>query len=141
MLLTLGGVGWTQERHIRRQLTKVFLLAVAVQCVHFTEELFTGFHQELPELFGFAPMSIDFFVGFNLAWIAIWLVAALAYERGKRAALCPIWFLALAAVGNGIVHPLLALRAGSYFPGLVTSPIIGITGATVWAQLMKITKR
>ena len=40
-------------------------------------------------------------------------------------------FLAIGMVLNGIVHPLLSVRAGGYFPGLVTSPLVG---ARLWTS-------
>jgi len=33
-----------------------------------------------------------------------------------------VWFYAIVGgIGNGIMHPILSLRQGGYFPGLITS--------------------
>jgi hypothetical protein len=60
--------------------------------------------------------------------------------RGSRLALFPIWFFALASIGNGIAHPVLAIIARGYFPGLVTSPIVGIVGILLWRRLTLLTR-
>lgn len=54
-----------------------------------------------------------------------------------------LWFLGIAGVVNGVAHPALAqlaLRAGSYFPGLITSPLIGGLGLTLLRRLTSITQ-
>src|SRR6266481_5161641 len=48
--------------------------------------------------------------------------------RGYRFALFPVWFFAIEAVVNGIAHPVLALVAQGYLPGLITSPVVGVLG-------------
>jgi hypothetical protein len=50
-----------------------------------------------------------------------------------------VWFFAIAAIANGIAHPLLSLRVGGYFPGLLTSPILGLVGILLWSRLMAAT--
>ena len=39
-----------------------------------------------------------------------------------------VWFLAIASALNGIAHPVLSMMGGGYFPGLLTSPLVGILG-------------
>lgn len=60
----------------------------------------------------------------------IWLLAIWAARTGRATLFAAIvlWFLAIAAIGNAIAHPLLAVLAGGYFPGLVTSPFLGLAG-------------
>jgi hypothetical protein len=38
------------------------------------------------------------------------------------------WFLAIACVANGVIHPILSLAVAGYFPGLWSSPLVGILG-------------
>lgn len=105
-------------------------LALAIQLLHFGEEYATGFQRLFPLRLGLAPWSDAFFVAFNCAWLAIWALSILALKRRPipLAALIALWFLGLAAVANGIGHPLLALANGGYFPGLVTAPFLGVAG-------------
>ena len=59
--------------------------------------------------------------------------------RRWQVALFPLWFLGVAGVANGLFHPLLALDAGGYFPGLVTSLLVAAVGLLLLAQLARVT--
>jgi hypothetical protein len=118
---------------------RLYLIGIAFQCLHFTEEFLTGFYVRAPEFLGFVAWSTEFFVTFNLVWIALWLLAALGVQRQMRAAYFPVWFFAIGMVGNAIWHPLLCLATRSYFPGLFTSPFAGIIGAILLSRLLKVT--
>jgi hypothetical protein len=117
----------------------LYLVGIAFQCLHFTEEFLTGFYVRAPEFLGFVAWSSEFFVTFNLVWIALWLLAAVGAKREMRVAYFPVWFFAIAMVGNAIWHPLLCLAIRSYFPGLFTSPFAGIIGAILLSRLWKLT--
>ena len=114
-------------------------LTILVQAVHFLEELRAEFYVRFPEAFGLQPFSASFFVWFNVAWLAIWTVSLLAVRAGFVWATCPLWFLGLAMVLNFVAHPLLALFAGGYFPGLLTAPLLGVLGALVLHELKRVT--
>ena len=123
----------------RRRLIGLFAAAILIQGGHFAEEWATGFNQRYPALLGLHPWSIDLWAGFNLVWIAIWCLAIVGLARRWRPALLPVWFLALACVVNCAAHPLLALAAGGYFPGLWSSPLCGVVGAPLLAALVRLT--
>lgn len=106
--------------------------------MHFAEELTTGFHEQFPALFGLPPMPLDLFVAANLVWLGIWSVSIAWIRRAHPVPLFAAWFLAVAGCANGVVHPLLALAAGGYFPGLFTSPFIGLAGFWLWRRLMRL---
>ncbi|MDX1500198.1 MAG: HXXEE domain-containing protein [Woeseiaceae bacterium] len=112
----------------RRAAAAALLLATSVQAAHFTEEAYSGFHAAFPAMFGLPAIPFAAFVAFNVAWLAAWLLAVPALAAGNRLAMFAAWFLALAALLNGIAHPALAIAAGAYFPGLVTSPLIALAG-------------
>ncbi|MDH4351573.1 MAG: HXXEE domain-containing protein [Gemmatimonadota bacterium] len=133
--------GWAAggSKHIRGAVL-VALLTVLGQAAHFTEELLTGFDARFPALLGLPPMSLRFFVTFNVAWLAIWSLCAWGLAARRRAALFPLWFLGIACIVNGIAHPALALLAGGYFPGLVTSPIMGVLGVLLVRRLLVVTE-
>jgi hypothetical protein len=113
------------------------LTTVALQAAHFGEEFATGFHRRFFPQLGLAPWPDALFAGFNLAWIAVWLIAvgAAAARRASGPAATVLTFLAIAAVVNGIVHPLLSLRAGGYFPGLFSSIPLALGGLWLWRRL------
>ena len=124
----------------REQTVRVFLLGLAVQSLHFMEEFVTHFEDRFPALLGLSAWSENFFVAFNLIWMSVWILSAVGLQRGNRMALFPVWFFAIACVANGIAHPVLAIAAHGYFPGLITSPILGVLGVLLWIRLLQSTK-
>jgi len=139
LVLTLGrgGVGGSETEV--QATVRLAAVAILFQAVHFAEELTTEFHQRFPEVLGLAPWSLRFFVSFNLCWLAIWGLSAWGLAARQRAALFPLWFLAIACVANAVVHPVLSIRAGGYFPGLVTSPLVGVVGVLLLRRLLQVT--
>ena len=119
----------------RTTASRMLAIATAIQAVHVVEEWATGFHVRFPALFGLESIPLSLFVGFNLAWIVFWIASVPLIPRGRRPAFFAAWFLAIAGMLNGVAHPLLAVASGGYFPGLVTSPAIGIAGVFLWLRL------
>lgn len=117
----------------------VLALATVIQSTHFAEEWITGFHARFPALLGLDPMPLSFFVPFNLAWIVTWIVSIPFLRLGRRPAFFTAWFLAIAGMLNGVAHPMMAIASGGYFPGLITSPFIGLAGVILWQRLQNAT--
>jgi len=131
-----------QENEARLDgLVRVFLIGLACQCLHFIEEFVTGFYLLFPQFLGLVAWSPEFFVTFNLGWMAVWLVSVVGILKHYRMAYFPVWFFALGMFANGIGHPLLALIYGGYFPGLFTSPLVGIVGFLLAGHLFQATER
>ncbi len=129
-----------QDPAVRDPLVRLYLLGLALQCLHVIEEFTTDFYLEFPRFLGLAPWTPDFFVAFNLVWIAIWVLSAIGFREGIRLAMAPIWFFALGMAVNGVAHPALALAAGGYFPGLWTSPLVGVLGVVLSTRLFAATQ-
>ena len=123
----------------RERTLRLFLAGLAVQSLHFMEEFVTRFQDRFPGLLGLPAWPENFFVVFNLTWLSIWILSAIGLQRGYRFTLFPLWFFAIAAVANGIAHPVLALVKRGYFPGLITSPILGVLGVLLWLRLQAVT--
>jgi Protein of unknown function with HXXEE motif len=123
----------------RERTARLFLVGLAAQCLHFTEEFVTRFQDRFPVLLGLPAWPENFFVVFNLIWLSIWILSAIGLQRGYRFTLFPLWFFAIAAVVNGVGHPVLALVARGYFPGLITSPMLGVLGVLLWLRLQALT--
>jgi len=118
-----------------RTVLPIPLLAIAVQCLHFTEEYFTGFQRQFPRLIG-QEWSDARFVAFNMTWLAVFVLAALGVYRRVPLAYLIVLFLALAGgVGNGAGHLILSATRGGYFPGLVTAPLCLLAGIGLLARL------
>lgn len=128
------------ERAAARKAAAVTLLITTLlQAGHFIEEATTGFHAQFPALFGQPPIPFSVFVSFNVTWLVIWLAAIPGSYTGNKLALFAAWFLAIAGMLNGIAHPLLAAAVSDYFPGLLTSPIIGVAGLLLCQRLLQVT--
>lgn len=139
LILTCGrpALATTTILRVQSFATATLLLQIG----HFAEELFTHFYLEFPQLIGLTSWPLTFFVSFNAAWAVIWLLAILWLPFQRRVALFPLWFLGIAAVANGVVHPVLALAAADYFPGLWTSPLVGCAGYLLVRELLTATSR
>jgi len=118
----------------------VAIVAVGVQAVHFAEESTAGFYRDFPGLLGLAPWPPAFFVSFNLLWLVVWALGIRGVAARRRIWLFPLWFLGIASAANGVVHPLLAIRTGGYFPGLLTSPLVGVAGVVLLRRLAGVTR-
>jgi hypothetical protein len=128
----------TSEAQLRAAV-RVVVVAILLQAAHFAEEAATGLHQRLPELLGLNPWPLPFFVGFNVFWLGIWGLSAWGLAVRQPAALFPLWFLGVACVVNALFHPSLSLRAGGYFPGLITFPLVAVVGVLLLRHLFLIT--
>jgi hypothetical protein len=140
-LLTVTRGRLAGSRPELRAAARAAVVATLLQSTHFAEELATGFRERFPELLGLTAWSPGFFVWFNLLWLAVWGISSWGLARGRRLALFPLWFLGIACLANGLAHPLLSARAGGYFPGLLTSPLVGIAGLLLLRHLLRVTGR
>ncbi len=124
----------------RLDAARALAIAVGVQSVHFAEEAATGLHERLGALLGLPGIPLSVFVVFNLTWIGIWVASVPGLRSARTVAVFAAWFLAIAGMFNGIAHPLLAIAAGGYFPGLVSSPFIGAASVWLWLRLRRATR-
>ncbi len=121
----------------KMEVIHVYLVGIAVQCLHFLEEYLSGFQREYPRTLGIAPWSDRFFMSLNLAALAVFVLAALGLLLRWRLAYVVVWFFAIAMTANGIVHPALSLWRGGYYPGTITAPLHLVVGLTLLAKLAK----
>lgn len=139
-LVLTGARPVSADPALRRGAARALALATAVQAAHFMEEAIGGLHRELPAFFGQPAMPFNVFVAFNVAWLGIWTWSAWGIVAARPIAVFAAWFLAIAGAFNGIAHPLLAVGTGGYFPGLVSSPFIGVAGVLLWRRLNRATR-
>jgi hypothetical protein len=112
-----------------------YLLAIAVQCLHFTEEYLTGFQHRFPRLFC-GDWSDARFVTFNMLWMAAFVLAGWGVYRRVQLAYLIVLFLALiGGVGNGISHLVLSAANRGYFPGVITAPFCVLAGVMLLTRL------
>jgi hypothetical protein len=116
----------------------VYLVALAIQFLHFTEEYVYGFHQRVTEIMeGMPPFNINVFVTFNMIAYCLFLLAGLGMYKGIKFPMIIVWFFAICVLGNAIWHLLLTLKVGGYFPGLYTSLAGWILGPILLKRLWK----
>ncbi len=140
LLLVLSRRSPPENAAERLAAARALAVAVGVQSVHFAEEAATGFHERLGALFGLPGMPLAFFIVFNLMWLGVWVASVPGLRSARTAAFFAAWFLAIAGMFNGIAHPLLAIAAGGYFAGLVSSPFIGVVSVWLWLRLRRATR-
>ncbi|AFK21079.1 HXXEE domain-containing protein (plasmid) [Haloferax mediterranei ATCC 33500] len=121
----------------------VYLVAFAVQFLHFAEEFTTGFYTRWPvEVFNAAPFDLSTFVQLNMVSYAAFALGAVAIYRGIKGPMLVVWFFTLMGViGNGILHPLYPLFATGefgYFPGLYSSVAYLLLGPILFARLWEV---
>jgi len=125
----------TSDAILERRLIVVAALALVLQSLHFTEDLVTGFNVLFPKLLGLSPWPLSFFVTLNLFWIAVWILSIAGIRARLQIALFPVWFLGIGCVANGVAHPVFAMMVRGYFPGLYTSPLVGVAGLFLLGRL------
>jgi hypothetical protein len=104
------------------QILPIYLIALAIQLLHFTEEYVYGFQFRVTEITaGMPPFNINVFVAFNMIAYCLFLLAGLGMYKGMKFPMIIVWFFAICVLGNAIWHLLLTLKVGGYFPGLYTS--------------------
>lgn len=114
----------------------IYLIALAIQFLHFTEEYVYGFHQRIAEVMaGMPPFDGNVFVAFNMIAYCLFLLAGLGMYKGMKFPMIIVWFFAVVVLGNAIWHLLLTLRVGGYFPGLYTSFAGWIVGPILLKRL------
>lgn len=138
--LALGRWSPPEKAAERTAAARVLALAVGVQAAHFTEEAAGGLHERLGALLGLPSIPLFLFVIFNLMWLGIWVASIPGLRSARKAAFFAAWFLAIAGMFNSIAHPLLAIAASGYFPGLVSSPFSGVASVWLWLRLRRATQ-
>lgn len=139
LAITVARGGINADPPALRSVARMAILAIVCQILHFAEEVGGGLNRRLPEFFGLDTVTMESFVGVNLVALAIWMLSVPALMARISAALFPLWFLAVASVSNALLHPALAMATGGYFPGVLTSPVVGVAGLFLLGGLARIT--
>jgi hypothetical protein len=106
-----------------RKILPLYVLAVAMQFIHMTEEFVAGFPQQFSALTG-AHLSPDTFVLVAvLGFGAVYMLAGFGLIRQNPIANYVLWFFLIGPAGlvNTVAHFTFPLLIGHlYFPGLIT---------------------
>ncbi len=134
LVLTLQRSVITEDAVVGVRFQAAVLLVL--QVTHFIEEYLYQFYIEFPSLLGLQAWPMEFFIVFNLSWILIWALAIAGISVFPRVAIFPLWFLAMASMANGLIHPAIAIRVAAYFPGLFSSVFVGFFGVILFRRLL-----
>jgi hypothetical protein len=116
----------------------LYLLALAIQFLHFTEEYVYGFPLRISEIrAAMPPFDVNVFVAFNMIAYCLFILSGLGMYKGMKFPMIIVWFFAICFLGNAIWHLLLTVRVGGYFPGLYTSLPGWILGPILLQRLWK----
>lgn len=99
----------------------IYLIALAIQLLHFAEEYVTDFDTVVPELFGLVSMPLDDLVIFNMVAYALFILGGIVlYRRMKMFMIVPLFFIIAAVFMNTIAHIGMSIWQMNYVPGLLT---------------------
>jgi hypothetical protein len=138
--LTVDRLSPTTRQRERASAASALAIALAAQAVHFGEEAVNGFPERLGSVLDLPAMSVGFFVCFNLVWLGIWCASVFGIQDRRAWAFVAAWFLSIAGMMNGVLHPVLATVAGGYFPGLWSSTVVGAASAWLFLKLRAATE-
>ena len=119
----------------------VFLFLVLTQAAHSIEEYISRLYEVFaPARFVSSLISNNLALGFlvvNAALVSFGLWCwAVPVRSSWPAAKTFAWFWIILELGNGLGHSGLALRQGSYFPGLTTAPLLLLFAS--WLAVLQI---
>ncbi len=126
---------------ITSRLKFIFALSIPLFVAHGLEEIHTGFYnldQWDEWVFGLLPFTSThqaMFVTFQvMMWLA--LIAFLFSLLGERVRLYLLGFVGVIYIFE-LHHPIKALLAGGYYPGLITSLVFPILAYFFWMEWLK----
>ncbi|NNF75436.1 MAG: HXXEE domain-containing protein [Flavobacteriaceae bacterium] len=115
----------------------LYLFALGVQFLHFTEEYLTGFVIELPALFNQPPYPTDIWLVFNMVAYFIFILGGITlFWRSGSFLIIPVFFILFGIMFNGLAHLGTSLYVGGYFPGLYTAMIYLVLGPLLIGRLL-----
>ncbi len=119
----------------------IYLLALGIQFIHFTEEYLTDFVEAVPNLLGQEAYPLDYWIVFNMVAYTVFILGGIIlFNRIKALMIIPLFFMLVGVLLNSVGHILIALYVGGYFPGLYTALIYIIIGPILIKRVFNATK-
>jgi hypothetical protein len=141
---SLVSVGWvvcfvlwlSPDWRITPRLRTTYFIGVAVFLLHVAEEYTRGLQVALPGLFDISAWSGQQYLIFNGVWALVFVAAGVMLKPGRELPVLMVLFLGLVGgVANGIIHLVLVVGRGEYFPGAWTAPISFVIGVVLLREL------
>lgn len=119
----------------------LYLLALGIQFLHFTEEYLTDFTVVVPDLLGRGEYPMDYWVVFNMvAYFVFTIGGIILFKRIKELMIIPLFFILAGVLFNSIGHVLISLYVGGYFSGLYTALIYLAIGPILLKRVLDETR-
>lgn len=119
----------------------LYLLALGIQFIHFTEEYLTDFTVAVPNLLGQEEYPKDYWLVFNMVAYFIFIIGGIIlFKKIKELMIIPLFFILVGVLLNSIGHILISLYVGGYFSGLYTALIYVIIGPILIKRVLDETK-
>ena len=123
----------------------LYLLALGIQFIHFTEEYLTGFTIEVSKLLGQAAYPVDYWLVFNMVAYFVFVIGGIIlFRKIRMLMIIPLFFILVAVLLNSIAHILISIYVGGYFSGLYSALILFIIGSILMKRVFdgsKVVKR
>ncbi|REE84461.1 Protein of unknown function with HXXEE motif-containing protein [Lutibacter oceani] len=119
----------------------LYLLALGIQFIHFTEEYLTDFTIEVPKLLGREEYPLDYWLVFNMVAYFVFIIGGIIlFKKIKELMIIPLFFILVGVLLNSIGHILISLYVGGYFSGLYTALIYIVIGPILIKRVLDETK-
>ena len=119
----------------------LYLLALGIQFIHFTEEYLTDFTVAIPNLLGQEEYPKDYWLIFNMVVYFIFIIGGIIlFKKIKELMIIPLFFILVGVLLNSIGHILISLYVRGYFSGLYTALIYVIIGPILIKRVLDETK-
>ena len=114
----------------------LYLLALAIQMLHFAEEYIMNFTTAMPALLGQEPYPNDYWLVFNMAAYFVFILGGIAlFKKRKEYAIIPLFFILAGVLLNGMAHIALSIYSGAYFPGMITAILYLVIGPVLLKRI------
>lgn len=103
----------------------LFMIGIAWQFLHFTEEFSNHFSDLFPVLYGLPAFTHVKFISINMVSYFLFTIATiLVFTKGLKFLMIPVLFFVMGgALGNAIWHSWWVIWLNGYFPGFYTAQV------------------
>ena len=117
----------------------LFMVGIAWQFLHFTEEFSNHFSDLFPVLYGAPAFSHEKFIAINMiSYFLFTLATVLVFAKGLRFLMIPVLFFVIGgALGNAIWHSWWVIWLNGYFPGFYTAQVYWVISFVLITALVK----
>jgi hypothetical protein len=115
----------------------LYLLALGIQFIHFTEEYLTDLTLVVPKLMSHEEYPVDYWLVFNMVAYSVFIIGGIIlFKRIKELMIIPLFFILVGVMLNSIGHILIAIYVGGYFSGLYSALVYVVIGPILMKRVL-----